>query len=70
MMDYEAAFSELGDSPFEGLRDLFEGIRKEILAQDFSALQTLCTFYDAEIQDEGGNLSKNARTLKKILERI
>ena len=70
MLDYGAAFAALGEEPFEGLRDLFEGIREEILAQNFSALQTVCTFYDAEIQDEGGKLSKNARILKKILERI
>lgn len=37
---------------------------------DFSALQALCTFYDAEIQDEGGKLSKNTRILRKILGRI
>lgn len=42
MLDYDAAYTELGDGPFEGLRDLFEGIRKEILARNFSALQTLC----------------------------
>jgi len=69
-MDYGAVCSELGEDPFEGLEDLFEGIREDILAGDFSALQAMCTFYDAEIEYEGGKLSKNARTLEKILERV
>ena len=69
-MDYGAAFSAFGESPFEGLGDLFEGIREDILAGDFSALQAMCTFYDAEIEFKGGKVSKNARTFEGILERV
>jgi len=70
MLDYDAAFSELGDDPFEGLRDLFEEIREEIRVRDFSAPRTVCRFYDAEIEDKGRKQSKNAKILRKILERI
>jgi len=70
-MDYGAAFSAFGEDPFEGLADLFEGIREDILAGDFSALVAIGTFYDAEIEcKKGGKLSKNARTLKRILGRV
>lgn len=70
-MDYGAAFSAFGEDSFEGLEDLFEGIREDILGGDFSALLAICTFYEAEIEcEEGGKRSNNARTLERILERI
>jgi hypothetical protein len=69
-LEYGAAFGALGEEPFRGLADLFEGIRGEILAGDFSALRVIHQCYGGyaeELDEEGGPLSESAETLRDIL---
>ena len=49
---------------------MFENIREEILAGDFSALRAVARFYQAEIEDQDKKVSKHARILGKILDRV
>ena len=69
-LEYEAAYDALGENPFRGLVDLFEGIRDEILAGDFRALQVIHEYYGGyadELDEEGSPLSESAETLRDIL---
>jgi hypothetical protein len=70
-LEYGAAFDTLGEKPFRGLADLFEEIRDEILAGDFSALRAIHECYggyaDELEEGESGPLSETAETLRDIL---
>jgi len=70
-LEYGTAFDALGEGPFRGLADLFEGIRDEILAGDFSALRVIHECYggyaDELEEKESGPLSESAETLRDIL---
>ena len=70
-LDYGAAHDALGRNPFRGLADLFEEIRGEILAGDFSALRVIHECYggyaDELEEEESGPLSESAETLRDIL---
>jgi len=70
-LEYGAAFGALGEKPFRGLADLFEGIRDEILADDFSTLRVIHERYggyaDELEEEESGPLSESAETLRDIL---
>ena len=70
-LEYGAAFDALGEKPFRGLADLFEEIRGEILAGDFSALQVIHEHYGGYADklggEESGPLSESAETLRDIL---
>ena len=70
-LEYGAAFDALGQKPFRGLADLFEEIRDEILAGDFSALRVIHECYggyaDELEEEESGPLSESAKTLRHIL---
>jgi len=70
-LEYGAAFDALGQKPFRGLADLFEEIRDQILAGDFSALQVINECYggyaDELEEEESGPLSESAETLRYIL---
>ncbi len=72
-MDYGAAYGAMGDDPFDGLADLFEKIRDELLAGDLGALQAVYDVYgyEEEVEDEEatGKLSESARTLRSIITR-
>jgi hypothetical protein len=71
-MDYGAAYSAFGEDPFEGLADLFERIRDELLAGDMSAAWVVYRLYghgDPEGPAPVKPLSKSARTLRAIMER-
>lgn len=71
-MDYGAAYDAFGEDPFEGLADLFEAVREELLAGDVSAAWAVYQTYGGH--DEDGepepveSLSKSARTLLSIME--
>lgn len=71
-MDYGAAYDAFGEDPFEGLADLFEAVRDELLAGDVSAAWAVYQTYGGH--DEDGepepveSLSKSARTLLSIME--
>ena len=70
-LDYGAAHDALGSNPFRGLAHLFEKIRDEILAGDFSALRVIHERYggyaDELEEEEIGPLSESAETLRDIL---
>ena len=70
-LEYGAAFGALGEKPFRGLADLFEEIRDEILAGDFSALRVIHECYggyaDELEEEQSGPLSESAETLRDIL---
>lgn len=40
-LDYGAAYDAFGEDPFEGLADLFEGARDELLAGDLSMMRAM-----------------------------
>jgi len=71
-MDYGAAYDAFGEDPFEGLADLFEAVRDELLAGDMSAAWAVYQTYGG--YDEAGepepveSLSKSARTLLSVME--
>lgn len=44
-LDYNAAYNEFGEDPFEGLAYLFEQVREELLAGDLSAAWAMCEIY-------------------------
>jgi hypothetical protein len=71
-MDYGAAYGAFGEDPFEGLSDLFETIRDELLAGDLSAAWATHQVYGDD-EDEGPEpvepLSASGRTLSNIMER-
>lgn len=69
-LDYGAAHDALGSNPFRGLAHLFEEIRGEILASDFSALWVINEYYGGradELEEEGSPLCESAKTLRHIL---
>ena len=71
-MDYGAAYDALGEDPFEGLSELFEAIRDELLAGDLSAAWVTFQTYgdDEEAEPEPVKpLSASGRTLRSIMER-
>ena len=72
-MDYGAAYDAFGEDPFEGLADLFEEIRDELLAGNMGALRVMYDLYGYEEEDEGeeaeDELSGNAWTLAGIITR-
>jgi hypothetical protein len=73
MVDYGIAFSAFEDDLFDGLQELFQEIRDELIAGDVSALRVICEFYDAEVEatwDKDTPISKNAEILRDILNRV
>lgn len=70
-LEYGAALDALGENLFRGLADLFEEIRDQILAGDFSALQVIHECYGGYAgeleEEESGPLSESAETLRYIL---
>jgi hypothetical protein len=71
-MDYSAAIGVLGEDLFEGLSDLFETIRGELLAGDLSAAWATYLIYGDD-EEEGPEpvepLSDSGRALSRIMER-
>jgi hypothetical protein len=70
-MDYDALYAAFGEDTFEGLSDLFETIRDELLAGDVSAAWATYRLYgDGEEEpDPVKPLSASGRTLSSIMER-
>jgi hypothetical protein len=73
-IDYGGAYGALGEDPFEGLADLFEVVRDELLAGDLSAAWATYRIYGYDDDDDQGPepvepLSPSARTLASIMER-
>jgi hypothetical protein len=72
LMDYSAAIAALGEDLFEGLSDLFEIIRDELLAGDLSAAWAIYKVYGDDEDEEPEPvelLSASGRTLSRIMER-
>ena len=72
-LDYGAAYDAFGEDPFEGLADLFEGVRDELLAGDLSVVwamyETYGAYEDEKTKPEAvGPLSANAETLLNVME--
>ena len=70
-LNYSAAYGAFGEDPFEGLADLFEKVRGDLLAGDLSAAWAVYQTYG--LDDEEGPepvepLSRSARTLLDIME--
>jgi len=71
-MNYDAAYGTFGEDPFEGLSDLFEKIRDELLAGDLSAAWVTYETYGDDEEDEPEPvepLSASAGTLSELMER-
>jgi hypothetical protein len=70
-LDYGAAYGEFGEDAFEGLADLFEQVRDELLSGDLSAVwamyQTYGGYSDAE-PEPVEPLSTSAGTLLNLME--
>jgi hypothetical protein len=70
-LDYSAAYSAFGEDPFEGLADLFEAVRDELLAGDLSAPWAMHRTYggyeDAE-PEPVLPLSDSGHTLLNVME--
>jgi hypothetical protein len=70
-LDYGEVYDMSGEDPFEGLADLFEMVRDELLAGDLSAAwamyQTYGGYEDSE-PDPAEPLSSSGRTLLNIME--
>jgi len=70
-LDYGAAYDAFGEDAFEGLADLLEAVRKELLAGDVSAPWAMFQTYGGygDIEPEPVEpLSENAGTLLNIME--
>ncbi len=70
-LDYSAVYDMSGEDPFEGLADLFEAVRDELLAGDLSAVWAMYKTYGgyADIGPEPVKpLSASGRTLLNIME--
>jgi len=71
-LDYGAAYGAFGEDPFEGLADLFEGARDELLAGDLSVVWAMYETYggyeDETEPEPVGPLSASARTLLNVME--
>lgn len=70
-LDYGAAYDEFGEDPFEGLAELFEGVRDELLAGDLSAVWVTYETYGgyADVEPEPIEpLSPSAKTLLNLME--
>jgi hypothetical protein len=70
-LDYGAAYGAFGEDPFEGLADLFEAVRDELLAGDLSAVWAMYKTYGgyAEVEAEPVEpLSASGDTLLYIME--
>jgi hypothetical protein len=70
-MDYGAAYDAFGEDPFEGLADLFEAVRDELLSGDMSVAWAMYQTYGYDEEDGPKpveSLSKSARTLLSIME--
>jgi hypothetical protein len=71
-MNDDAAYGTFGEDPFEGLSDLFEKIRDELLAGDLSAAWVTYETYGDDEEDEPEPvepLSASAGTLSELMER-
>jgi len=70
-MDYSAAYGAFGEDPFEGLADLFERVRDELLSGDLSAAWATYQTYGGYDEDDGPEpaepLSRSASTLLSIM---
>jgi len=70
-LDYGAAYDAFGEDPFEGLADLFEKVREELLAGDLSAAQAMVETYGGHEDEEAEPvepLSASAETLLNVME--
>jgi hypothetical protein len=70
-LDYNAMYDVTGEDPFEGLADLFEAVRGELLASDLSAAWAMYETYGgyADIEpDPVEPLSASGETLLSIME--
>ena len=71
-LDYGAAYDEFREDPFEGLADLVEAVRDELLTGDLSAVWAMHKTYDGyeEVEPEPVEpLSDSGGTLMNIMER-
>ncbi|MCP4536723.1 MAG: hypothetical protein GY832_06215 [Chloroflexi bacterium] len=71
-LDYGAMYDKFGEDAFEGLADLFEQVRDELLAGDLSAVwATYKTYggYDDSEPEPVEPLSASAGTLLNVMER-
>jgi hypothetical protein len=70
-LDYGAAYDAFGEDPFEGLADLFEKVRDELLAGDVSAVWAMVEIYGRYEDSEPEPvepLSASAETLLNVME--
>jgi hypothetical protein len=70
-MDYGAAYDTFGEDAFEGLADLFEKVREELLAGDLSAAWVMFETYGGHEDEEADPvepLSASAETLLSVME--
>jgi hypothetical protein len=70
-LDYGAAYDAFGEDPFEGLADLFETARGELLAGDLSVAWAMVETYGGYADDEAEPvepLSASAGTLLNVME--
>jgi len=71
-LDYDAVYAAFGEDAFEGLAELFETVRDELLKGDLSAVWAVYETYDGYEDDEPEPvepLSASGETLLNILER-
>jgi hypothetical protein len=70
-LDYDEAYDTFGEDAFEGLADLFEVVRDELLAGDLSAVWAMYKTYGG-YEDAGPELieplSASARALLNVME--
>jgi len=70
-LDYSAVYDMSGENPFEGLADLFEAVREELLAGDLSAAWAMYETYGryADVEPEPVEpLSDSGNSLLSVME--
>ncbi|MFN2153802.1 MAG: hypothetical protein ACK2VA_11300 [Anaerolineae bacterium] len=71
-LDYDAAFGAFGQDMFEGLAELFEQVRDELLSGNLGAAWVLYQACGGRDEEEGPqpveSLSSSARTLQRIVD--
>jgi hypothetical protein len=68
-LDYSAVYDEWGEDTFQGLADLFEQVREELLSGDLSAVWVMYKTYGARgAKKPARPLSNSANTLLNIME--
>jgi hypothetical protein len=67
-LDYDAGYDTLGEDPFEGLADLFEGVREGLLAGDMSAAWATYQVYGAGEEGDAKAVEPLSPSARKLLD--